>query len=155
MKDDEIQRLADTLSAVELFSEVDEDTLSLLAGKVQRVKYESGDILCTEGEPGDRMFIVDRGEVAVLKRGHDGKNAQLAVLRSGEFAGEVTLFDRSNRNATLQARYGATVLELSHDDMQELLDQNPQLSRALLIVLSQHLRRQNWIVANQQTRDKA
>ena len=83
----------------------------------------------------------------------DGKQTQLTVLRSGEFAGELTLFDKSNRNATLQARYGATILELSHDDMQQLIGENPQLSRALLASISRHLRSQNWVVANLQTRD--
>jgi CRP-like cAMP-binding protein len=151
--DDEIRSLVDTLSTVELFSGLDEDTLSQVAAKTQQVAYKQGDILCTEGEPGDRMFIVHRGEVAVLKRGHDGKQTQLTVLRAGEFAGELTLFDKSNRNATLQARYGATILELSHDDMQQLIGENPQLSRALLASISRHLRSQNWVVANLQTRE--
>jgi len=151
--DDEVRRMIETLSSIELFSALDEDTLRLLAGKTQRVEYRPGDTLCTEGEPGDRMFIVDRGEVAVLKRGLDGKPAQLTVLRPGEFAGELTLFDRSNRNATLQARYKTSVLELGHDEMQQLLDEHSELARALLISISRHLRSQNWIVARQRTRD--
>ena len=151
--DDEVRHLIEKLSSIELFSALDEDTLCLLAAKIQRVVYHPGDILCTEGEPGDRMFIIDQGEVAVLKRGRDGEPAQLTVLRPGEFAGELTLFDRSTRNATLQARYRTSVLELGHDDMQQLLDEHPQLSRALLVSISRHLRSQNWVVAHQKTRD--
>ena len=153
MMDDEGQRLLETLGTVELFSGLDDNTLRLLLDKMQQVVYQPGDILCTEGEPGDRMFVVDWGEVSVLKRGHDGKQAQLAVLRPGEVAGELSLFEQSTRNATLQARRETTILELGHDDFQQLLDQHPELSTALLVSISRHLRRQNWIVANLLSRD--
>jgi CRP-like cAMP-binding protein len=153
MTGDQEQRMLETLRTVELFSELDDDTLGLLLGKMQEVVYQPGDILCAEGELGDRMFIVDWGEVAVLKRGHDEKQAQLAVLRPGDFAGELSLFDRSTRNATLEARRKSTILELGHDDVQQLLDEHPELSRGLLVSISRHLRRQNWIVANLLTRD--
>jgi CRP-like cAMP-binding protein len=153
MTDDQDWRMFETLRSVELFSELDEDTLRLLVGKTQLVVYRPGEILCTEGEPADRMFVIDLGEVSVLKRGHDGKPAQIAVLRPGEIAGELSLFGRSTRNATLQARTPATILELGHDDFQQLLDQHPEIAKALLLPIVQQLRRQNWMVAQLLTRD--
>ena len=153
MTDDQGQRLLETLRSVELFSEFDENTLRLLVDRTQLVVYQPRDILCTEGEPADRMFVIDLGEVSVLKRGHDGKPAQIAVLRPGEIAGELSLFGRSTRNATLQARVPTTTLEMGHDDFQQLLDQHAELSRALLLPIVQQLRRQNWMVAKLLTRD--
>jgi CRP-like cAMP-binding protein len=153
MTDDQGRRLLETLRSVELFSELDDDTLRLLVDKAELVEYQPGDYLCTEGELGDRMFVIDLGEVSVLKRGHDGKPAQIAVLRPGEIAGELSLFGQSTRNATLQARRQATVLELGHADFQQLLDQHPEIARALLMPIVQQLRRQNWMVAELLTRD--
>ena len=151
--DGDSRRLLDTLRNVELFAALDEHTLELLRGKMRRAVYQPGDVLCTEGEAADRMFIIESGEISVLKQGQDAAPAQITVMLPGEVAGELSLFGEATRNATLQARTEATILVLGHEDFQLLLEQHAELSQALLVSISRHLRRQNSIVAKLLTRD--
>ena len=100
---DQKQRLLKLLRQLEVFSRLSEDALSRLQEKMQLVTYEADDILCREGDRGDRVFIIDFGKVSVLKPGEDGIPIEIAVLQPGDIAGELSLFGETTRSATLRA----------------------------------------------------
>ncbi len=56
------------LQRIRLFSGLDEAALLAVHKRIQPVAFDAGDILCREGELGDRMFIIDGGDVDVLLR---------------------------------------------------------------------------------------
>ena len=58
---DHSQRLLQTLRKVEILSALDENTLRLLQDRMERATYSPGEVLCREGEAGDRMFIIESG----------------------------------------------------------------------------------------------
>ena len=74
------QPLLETLRKVNLFSALDEDILRLLQTKMQRMTFQPGEILCREGEAADRMYVIESGEISVLKTGPEGEPAELTVL---------------------------------------------------------------------------
>ena len=61
------------LKNIRCFSELDDASLRALGEATQERTFAPGEALCREGEAGDRMFIIDAGEVAVLKSVQDGK----------------------------------------------------------------------------------
>jgi len=145
--------LLETLRTVNLFSTLDEDTLRLLQTSMQRMTYQPGEILCKEGDAADRMYVIESGEISVLKTGPEGQPAELTVLPAGDIAGELSLFGQSRRSATLQARTETAVWVMEHNAFQELLDQHAALSKALFTSISRHLRRQNSVLARVLTQD--
>ena len=94
----------------------------------------------TEGELGDRLFIVFRGAVAVRKRQADGER-ELARLAPGDFFGEMSLFDDEPRLATVAAVDEVEVLVLDRDHFHSLVLQRPGILMELCMTLVRRLRK--------------
>lgn len=141
------------LRHVRVFERLDDPTLSLVAAKLEAVSYAPEEVICREGEAGDRLFIIESGELSVLKAGENQQLVEIAVLGAGDIAGELSLLEPTVRSATLRARTPARLWVLSHQTMQELLDQHAALAKALLTHLSQYLRRETSTVARLLSRD--
>lgn len=151
---DRMQRLDAVLGEVELFSSLDQKSLALLREKMKPVSLKTGDVLCTEGETGDRMFVLSSGELRVLKQGKSGKPIEITRLKPGEVAGVMSLFEAEPRSATLEATGDAEVWEIDQTTFQHLLDTQPAISRAMLAVMSRYLREETKIVAELSSHDE-
>ncbi len=141
------QPLLGMLRKVSVFSALSEKALRLLQEKLQPVTVQPEEIICREGDSGDRMFIIESGAVAVIKRGEDDAPVELAVLHSGEIAGELSLFGQTVRSATLQAREHTKIWILDHETFQELLRGYAAFSTALLSRLTNLVRQESSKVA--------
>jgi D-lactate dehydrogenase len=141
------QPLSDLLKKTAVFSSLSEDNLRLLQERLQRRVFAAGELLCREGETGDLLFLIESGEVSVLKGGQDGQTVEVTVLRAGDIAGELSLFGPTTRSATLSARAETIVWMLDHAAFAELLEQHGTVARAMLATLSRHLRRETSTVA--------
>tara|TARA_Y100001934_G_scaffold41474_1_gene49709 strand:+ start:1 stop:1170 length:1170 start_codon:yes stop_codon:yes gene_type:complete len=64
---------------------------------------EAGAVLCAEGEPGDAMYIIERGQVKITKQTIQGDEEELARLGTLAVVGEMTLLDGAARSATVTA----------------------------------------------------
>jgi NADH dehydrogenase len=88
--------------------------------RVARAHYEQGETIVRQGDPGDAFYIVEQGEVEVVRRRDDGDDVVLAVLGSGEFSGEQARMSQRRRNATVRARTAVDVIALGRDDFRAL-----------------------------------
>jgi D-lactate dehydrogenase len=136
------------LAKVDIFKSLDTDSLSLIVQKMKLVQYQKGDIICREGETGDRMYVIVSGEVDVLKKGTDDAEISITVLHPGEVAGVMSIFDKDVRSATLRAARTARLLVLDKDTFQHILSRNTELANKLLAFLSRQLRAETQTVAN-------
>lgn len=141
------------LKKVSCFSGLEEETLRLVQNKMQPVIFKSGDIICTEGETGDWMFIIDAGEVSVLRQGKNGELVEIATLHSGDIGGEMSLFGQGTRTATLRARENTKIWKLDYATFQQLIDEHAALAKGLLSNLSQHLSRESSVLASLLSQD--
>jgi signal transduction histidine kinase/predicted CoA-binding protein len=119
------------LSKVPLFADLPEDDLSRLCKTVEEVKLSKGDLLFIEGSAGDKAYIVKDGEVEILKHSQ-GREVLLAVRKSGEVIGEMSLLQEAPRSASVRARTESTLLAISHENLDRMIDISPSASRALL-----------------------
>ncbi|HET6334338.1 MAG TPA: cyclic nucleotide-binding domain-containing protein [Polyangiales bacterium] len=91
------------------------------------LEAKEGDTLIREGDPGQGVYVVLRGEVAVL-RSEDGSEVELARLGPSEVFGEISLLTREPATATVRAaKPGTSLLFLSHDYFGRLLAAVPEL----------------------------
>lgn len=141
------------LKEVPLFSSLDAASFSLLKKTMKKKALAANDVLCREGDPGDRMYVVGVGELQVLKKGKSGNSVEITRLRGGDVAGEMSLFEEEPRSATLKAAGPALVWEIDQSTFGHLIDTQPDITRALLGVLSKNLRTQTRIVAELRTHD--
>ncbi|QAU23376.1 MFS transporter [Dyella sp. M7H15-1] len=128
------------LHSVPLFSDTTFDDLIVLDRTLTCETYLQGENIVTEGEAGDRMYIVYRGEVVVRKQTPDG-NRELARLGIGEFFGEMSLFDNEPRLATVSALDDVEMLVITRDRFHNLIEQRPAVLMQLCAALVRRLRK--------------
>ena len=72
---------------IPIFSELNEQELQSLLKKVETKTFPQGTFICREGEEGDSLYVISRGEVAITKQRSKGKEAQIHNLKEGDFFG--------------------------------------------------------------------
>lgn len=93
------------------------------AGRTERIgraNYRPGDYIVVEGEPGLNFYVVERGEVEVLRERREEPTQIMAVLGPGEFFGEMALIDNSPRIASVRARTAVEVLVMGKEVFSQL-----------------------------------
>ncbi|MDH4246999.1 MAG: cyclic nucleotide-binding domain-containing protein [Deltaproteobacteria bacterium] len=141
----------DTLRTVPFFEPVhsDEEALMALATRMTLRRVPTGTEVLKEGEAGDEVFILFRGEVAVLRRTLDAEEYTVALLRAQDqpFFGELALLDEDKRSATIRATQDSEMLVLRRADFESLGDDLPDvglaITRSLSRILSRRLRQTN------------
>jgi signal transduction histidine kinase/CRP-like cAMP-binding protein len=130
----------DVLRSVDCFASLDEAALALLQSSIRPESYEPGDVICSEGEQGDWMFVVASGEVRVVKNAADGHPIQVAVLREGDVGGMQSLFEKQPRSASLLAHNATKLWVLDHTAFQRIIEANSGLAMAMLGFMSGRMR---------------
>jgi CRP/FNR family transcriptional regulator len=138
----------DVLATVPLFTALEDDTAALLASALTTRAVVRGHVVFSEGDTGDRLFIVIEGKVKISRTANDGRENLLTVLGPGEMFGELSLFDPGSRTATATAVTESTLASLDHDDLRPLLLAQPAVAVQLLRALAQRLRRTNEAMAD-------
>jgi CRP-like cAMP-binding protein len=116
------------LKSVPMFSTCTPEQLDHLAELGDLETFAAGQAVVTEGDEGDRFFVVTSGKVRVQRAGSD-----VASLGTGEYFGELALFDPAPRNATVVASEGpAALVSLTRSAFTAALDHMPSLRDALL-----------------------
>ena len=89
--------------------------------RISRAHYEPGDYIIMEGDPGTTFFVIEDGEVEVLRGGNGGESPDvLAILGPGDFFGEMALIDNRPRNASVRARTTVDVLVMGRNVFQQI-----------------------------------
>lgn len=127
-----------------LFEMLSPQELERLAELSQVRACAAGEVLFEEGQPGDRLFIIARGQVEVLG---SGGAEPLAILGPPEFFGEMSLIDRELRSATPRASTDAELLQLTAQGLATFREAHPEGFTFIVIniarVLSARLREAN------------
>jgi CRP-like cAMP-binding protein len=118
------------LKTIRLFREFAEPELLALATRLRERTLRKGQILFREGESGQEMYVVCRGTVLISKAVSGRVDQVLARAPVGDFFGEMSLFDRSPRSATIQAETDAGLLTLDRDNLNFLIEVNPRAAAA-------------------------
>jgi len=108
------------------------------SGELGKV-FEDGEVIVRQGEIGDQMFVVQAGKVEVVLEG-GSQEERLSVLGDREFFGEMALFDREARSATVRALGEARVLTVDKRTLLKRLKEDPLLAYNLLQLMSTRVR---------------
>lgn len=111
----------------------------MMSGDLGKV-YQDGEVIICEGEEGNCMYVIQEGEVEVFIRGDDGKEIRLGVRVAGEFFGEMAIFDRDVRSATVRALGEARVLTVDKKNFMRRVHEDPSLAFRLVETMSRRIR---------------
>jgi len=116
--------------------------------------FPAGAVIFEEGDPGSRLYVIQSGQVRVVKR-TGGRAVTLARLGPGEFFGEMALLDRQPRSATAVVDEAARVLELDEAAFERLVMDRGEVALRILKRLSRRLREANRQIRNFLSADTA
>jgi diguanylate cyclase (GGDEF)-like protein len=95
-----------------LFAAFDRDQLVAIIHSLRLHSYQAGQVVVSEGEPGDSLFVIASGEARVYVEGSDRHHREVRRLQAGDFFGEISLLTGAPRSATVIAATDCDVLEL-------------------------------------------
>jgi hypothetical protein len=127
-------RLESTLRGIELFRPLDDAALRMAASRFRRLHYGAGERIIEEGSPGDSFFIVDRGEVEVLRGGSTPKRS-VARLAEGQFFGEMALLTGQRRTAQVVAVTDVDLFTIDKDGFHDVLAAHPSVAEEISALL--------------------
>lgn len=101
--------------------------------------FEDGEIIFRQGDMGDCMYVIQDGKVEIVLN-QDGIESILAVRGKGEFFGEMALFEREARMATVRALGRVRLLSVDKRNLLRRIHQDPSLAYRIIQVMSQRIR---------------
>ena len=114
-----------------LFATFSSDELLAVIRGLDLLTFEPGEIIVSESEPGDSLFVLAGGSVRVYVRGTDGRNNQIRTLEEGEFFGEISLLSGQPRTATITAATPTEILVLDRRALDAIVVQHPQVPQII------------------------
>ena len=131
---------ASLISKIPLFRSLKPAELEHLSRLLKRREYSPGEVLMKEGESDDHFYILVDGEVEVIKALGSQDERQLAIIAGGSVLGEMSLFSQQGfHTASVRARSAVSVMEVTRQDFNDLLQREPTLVYDLLQLMSQRL----------------
>ncbi len=102
-------------------------------------EYKKGEVIFRQGDAGDCMFVVQKGEVEALAEA-DGKRLRLRTMGPNEFFGEMALFEQETRTATIRVTRPARVLTIDKKNFLSGIHEDPSLAFRIVQTMSHRIR---------------
>lgn len=140
------------LSKIPVFEGLKARELRHVAGIVHRRQYVPGEYVCFQNDPGLGMYVVEQGEVSVILFGSNGSKKELAVLKDGDFFGELSLLDESPRSASVIAVTDTNLIGFFRPDLFEIMEKTPGTGLKIVLkvaeMIGERLRNANQELSN-------
>ncbi len=130
----EINFTLDTLKNIPLFRQLTYQQLVRIMNLTRVTPFGEGDLLCEQGDMGNELFIILRGEVEL-----SANDTPIATLTNGSHFGEMALIDATPRSASATALTDGKLLIITRDDFFEILRKEAPLAVKLLWSFVQEL----------------
>jgi CRP-like cAMP-binding protein len=111
----------------------------MVTGSLGKI-YGDGEEIIHQGNVGDSMYVVQSGRVEVVQLSESGEVQHLAFLESGDFFGEMAVFEKERRSATVRAAGEARVLKIDKKTLLRRIREDPLLAVNLLKTMSHRIR---------------
>lgn len=128
------------LGRVELFAQLEEVELDVLARSMVLRSFGAGDTLIQAGDAGASMFILAEGLLYVLVE-IEGQERRVAQLVPGQFFGEMSVLTGEPRTATVRAATEVVAYEITRENVHDLFERRPEIADSISRVVAERRRR--------------
>ena len=128
------------LREIPLFATLNPEELEDLLKQLEKEIYPSNTVILWMDEPGNKLYLIEEGEVRISYINKEGREITLGIQGEGTFFGELSLLDGGPHTATVRTITETTLLTIGRVTFYSYLDKHPQFSRTLLAVLVDRLR---------------
>jgi signal transduction histidine kinase len=135
----------DALRATPLFALLPQDNLARLGAMCEHAHLAPGELLIREGDPGDAMYVIVSGELAVTKQS-GGTEVQLSRVGPGSIQGEMSVIEGRPRSASVRAVSDVEVLKIPREALLEVFSAAPESALSILQTFVNRLRSQESLL---------
>jgi CRP-like cAMP-binding protein len=128
------------LQNMPIFGGIGEDALVFLLDKSTSTTFSAGDFLFRENDPGDSLYILETGRVAILKR-WNRTYYRLSDLTAGDCVGEMSLIDLGRRSASVLALTECEAIQLTSTSLLEVSEYDLEQFALIQMNMSRELSR--------------
>jgi len=148
-------RPAELLAQISLFQGLSDEDREALAARLTEKTFKAGDIVFSQGEAGASMYIVQSGAVQIYlpSKDKDMPPVVLKDVRTGEFFGELAIFDDKPRSASVRALVDTVLLELTREELAEHLGRSRTAAMTILAEMAERLRETNAMLSQRAAKD--
>jgi CRP-like cAMP-binding protein len=125
-----------------MFSRLSEERLAEIQAGLESRSLETAEVLFNMGDPGDELFIVESGQVAIYAPNQEnpGQEKPIRIFRAGGILGEMALIDRQPRSLSARALEPSRVLVLGGSNFRHFVEEDSNLAFAVMYGLSDRIR---------------
>lgn len=123
-----------------LFAVLDDTEMEAMLEFAKVRRAAADERIFTKGDPGDSLYVILRGRVAVQTESDEAKVMLLNILDTGSLFGEIAMLDGGERTATVVAQEATELLRIDRRDFMPFLLQRPDLCVRLMTVLCERVR---------------
>jgi len=134
------EHVADALLKIELFTSLSREELKGIIKRIDVKTFKRNDIILQEEDANEFMYIILDGEAKIIQATEDGKEIILALHRSGDFFGELSLIDGKTAPASVVATKHSITAIISKQDFFSLIFSYPNVLKNLLLILCSRFR---------------
>jgi len=116
---------------IPLLSLLPQDELKAVLAQMTPHQLPQHTVVVRQGEVGASLFVIKQGTVQVLCQDPEGRQRLLAILKEGEFFGEMSFLTAKPRSATVITTTVCEILELSKQHLTEIIEKHPRVKQAL------------------------
>jgi uncharacterized membrane protein len=148
-------RPAELLAQISLFQGLSDEDRETLGARLTEKTFKAGDIVFSQGESGSSMYVVRSGAVQIYlpSKDKDAPPVVLKDLRTGEYFGELAIFDDKPRSASVRALVDTVLLELTRDELGEHLGRSKTAAMTILAEMAVRLRETNAMLSQTAAKD--
>ncbi|MFC1810634.1 cyclic nucleotide-binding domain-containing protein [Patescibacteria group bacterium] len=121
------------INQVPLFKDLTPQSTELLSQKITLEYYPANHQIFRQGDAGDAMYIIKKGQVKIFQGNEDEAYDQtvLSTLSDGSFFGEMALISEKERNANATTLTDCEIFVLKSDEFYKLINENPTLTEQI------------------------
>ena len=128
------------LSSMDLFSGVQQQLLEPIVEQSSVQSLQRGDMLFSEGDEANDLYIVLEGRVAIANRSFDGRESVVALMESGDLFGEMPLFRPDGRSADARVLENSSVVVIPYVPVKSLYQEHPEMLWKIVDMLAERLK---------------
>lgn len=144
---------SELLAQIPLFDTLSREDTEALAKRLTEQRFKAGQKVFDKGDKGSSMYIVLSGAAQIFLPADGDDRVVLKDVRTGEYFGELSLFDDKPRSASVAASTETVLLELTREEFGEHLGRSRTAAMAILAEMAERLRETNALLSQRAARD--
>ena len=140
--------ILETLHKSTVFAKLNKDELKEISPYFKEVSVKNNEVIFSEGDPSDKLYLLSEGNVKIVKHTAMGKDVILEVMSPGDIFGGVAVLDNKPYPATAQAMKAAKIIKIMRGNLVKVMEDYPDLKLEIVSYFSDKLRDSHEMLKN-------